>query len=292
MFAKAYKLASCFTQAVIVGIRYFDKSVESALGAFVVVNSEGWIISVAHLWNTHFSSQEHVKQINDYNLKLEKIKQDQKLTAKQRSKKIAKLKPNPKWITEYAFLWSRAGVQLKDAKIFPDVDLAIGRLDPFDPKEVTNYPVFKNPINLSVGTSLCKLGYPFLKVDVTFNEEKNAFDLARGREMLALFPIDGIYTRDVIFGKTQNARYDIRFLETSTPGLRGQSGGPVFDVQGTVWAIQSRTKHFQLGFNPKIKKNGKEVEEHQFLNAGLGVHPELIVAVLKDNGVRFNLSDY
>jgi len=41
---------------------------------------------------------------------------------------------------------------------------------------------------------------------------------------------------------------------------------------------------------PTPKDN--ELEEHQFLNVGWGVHPELIVAFLKDNGAKFNLSEY
>jgi len=120
------------------------------------------------------------------------------------------------------------------------------------------------------------------------------FKLARGTLPLPLFPIEGIYTRNVITGKSKDGKYQIKFLETSSPGLRGQSGGPIFDVKGTVWAVQSRTASFPLGFSPKIKQKGKgkEVEEHQFLNVGWGVHPELIVVFLKDNGVKFNLSDY
>ena len=39
-------------------------------------------------------------------------------------------------------------------------------------------------------------------------------------------------------------------------------------------------------------KNGKEIEENQFLNVGWGVHIELIVAFLRDNDVKFHLSDY
>lgn len=38
------------------------------------------------------------------------------------------------------------------------------------------------------------------------------------------------------------------FIETSTPRLRGQSGGPIFDVNGAIWAIQSQTHHLKLGF--------------------------------------------
>lgn len=53
-----------------------------------------------------------------------------------------------------------------------------------------------------------------------------------------------------------------------------------------------RSQHYPLGFCPKIIKDGNEIEENQFLNVGLGVHPELINVFLKDNGVAFNLSTY
>jgi hypothetical protein len=60
------------------------------------------------------------------------------------------------------------------------------------------------------------------------------------------------------------------FLETSSPGLGGQSGGPIFDEHGTIWAIQSRTIHLELGFSPSVTTNGRTTVEHQFLNLGLG----------------------
>ena len=53
MFAKAYKLASCFTQPIIISTRFFDKTVECGCGAFIVLNDEGWIITVAHLWESN-----------------------------------------------------------------------------------------------------------------------------------------------------------------------------------------------------------------------------------------------
>jgi len=171
--------------------------------------------------------------------------------------------------------------------------LVIGRLEPFNQKIISTYPVLKDPaLNLNIGTSLCKLGYPFHDIKASFNDTKNTFELAPGSVPLPLFPIEGIYTRNIIAGKSKNGKYDIKFLETSTPGLRGQSGGPIFDSNGVVWALQSRTNHFPLGFSPKIRKNGKEVEENQFLNVGWGIHPELIVAFLSDNGIKFRLSDY
>ncbi len=292
MFTNAYKLASSFTQPIIISTRFFDKTVGCACGAFVVINDEGWIITVAHLWDTFSAFKQHSKEIADYKRELHDIQQDQKLDAKQKRKRIDRLRVNPKWITNHSFWWGRDGVQLKDIKSLLDGDLVIGRLEPFDPKTIENYPVFKDPATLSIGTSLCKLGYPFHKIEATFNEANNAFELAPGALPLPRFPIEGIYTRNVTAGKSKDGKYDIKFLETSSPGLRGQSGGPIFDVKGTVWALQSRTVHFPLGFSPEIENNGRKVEEHQFLNVGVGGHPELIVAFLKDNNIRFNLSEY
>lgn len=292
MFANAYKLASCFTRPVISSTRFFDKTVECGCGAFIVINDEGWIITVAHLWNSYSAFQQHGKEISDYGRQLETIQQDQKLNTKRKHKKISRLKTNSKWVTNHSFWWGGDGVQLDDVKTLPEGDLVIGRLDPFDPKTIMTYPVFKNPTNLSIGTSLCKLGYPFHNIEATFNEADNTFDLVSGTLPLPRFPIEGIYTRNVMAGKSKDGEYDIKFLETSSPGLRGQSGGPIFDAKGTIWAVQSRTHHFPLGFSPKIEKNGQEVEENQFLNVGWGVHSELIVAFFKDNGIEFNLSNY
>ena len=293
MFADAYKIASSFTQPVVISTRCFDKTVECGCGAFIVLNDEGWIITVAHFWESYFAFQHHTKEIADYHAQFQVIQHDQKIDAKQKRKRIGRLKTNPKWITNHSFWWGRDGLQLKDIKFLREGDMAIGRLEPFDPKSILNYPILKDPTtNLNIGTSLCKLGFPFHEIKASFDEAKNAFELAPGSVPLPFFPIEGIYTRNVIAGRSQDGKYEIKFMETSSPGLRGQSGGPIFDSKGTIWAIQSRTSHFPLGFSPKVKKDGKEVEENQFLNVGWGIHPELIAALLKDNGINSRLSNY
>jgi hypothetical protein len=293
MFANAYKLAKEFTRPVIISTRFFNKTVECSCGAFIIINNEGWIITVAHLFETDSIFQQHVKEISNYKSELQAIQQNQRLNTKQKNKRTKQLKTNPKWITNCSYWWGCDGVQLKDIKPFPEGDLVCGRLEPFDPSTISIYLVLKDPTsNINKGTSLCKLGFPFHEIKASFDETKNTFELAPGSVPPPLFPIEGIYTRDISAGRTKDGKYEIKFLETSTPGLRGQSGGPIFDINGTVWALQSRTHHFQLGFSPRVKKDGKEVEENQFLNVGWGVHPELIVAFLKDNGVKFRLSDY
>jgi hypothetical protein len=293
MFAKAYALARCFTNPVIISMRFYDRSVECTGGAFVVLNDEGWIITAAHIWESFLAFQKHTRELKAYKQQLEAIEQDQRLTTKQRNKKLRQIKPNSRWITNHSFWWGWDGVTIKDVKALPPGDILIGRLEPFDQTMVRTYPIIKDPSKgLNIGTSLCKLGYPFHRLEASFDETKDMFVLAPGVVPLPLFPIEGIYTRNAISGRSKDKKYEIKFLETSSPGLRGQSGGPIFDTNGTVWAIQSRTHHFPLGFSPRVKKNGKEVEENQFLSVGLGVHPELIVAFLKDSGISFKLSEY
>ena len=291
MFANAYELASNFTYPIIISNRFFDNSVKCGCGAYIVINDDGWIITVAHLLNSHFEFIKHKDLMSNYEKQVQIIQQNQKLNSKQKLKKVKQLKTNPKWIINHSFWWGD-GVKLKDIKPLPEGDLLVGRLDPFDPKMIKSYPFFKDPTNLKIGTSLCKLGFPFYEIKATFKEDTGTFKLASDALPLPLFPIEGIYTRNLITGKSKNGKYDLKFLETSSPGLRGQSGGPIFDVRGTIWAIQSKTIHFELGFSPKVEKKGREIEENQFLNVGIGVHPSLIVEFLRDNSINFNISDY
>lgn len=232
-------------------------------------------------------------EIAEHQKQRQLIEQDRTLTPELRRKKINRLNVNPKWITDLSYWWSQDHLKIRDAKSILDIDLAVARLEPFEPKWVPEYPVFKDPTSgMNPGTSLCKLGYPFHKIGASFNEANGNFTLAKGSVPLPRFPIEGIYTRNVVLGQTNDRKYYKKFLETSTPGLRGQSGGAIFDANGTIWALQSRTSHFALGFNPKITRKNKEIEEHQFLNTGLGVHCEVITAFLKDNSIKFTMSDY
>lgn len=292
MFSKAYELASNFTSPVIISLRFLDKSIQCGCGAFIILNEEGWIMTVAHVMQSYFILQKHQREIAKYHNQVQTIQQDQQLSIQQKTIEIARLKTNPKWITNNSFWWSDDKAVIKDVKALPEADFVVGRLEPFDSKLVKNYPVLKNPSKLGKGTSLCKLGFPFHDIQATFDEATNTFKLAPGALPIPRFPLEGIYTRDAHIGKSKDGKYEIKLLETSSPGLRGQSGGPIFDIEGTIWSVQSKTDHLPLGFSPKIVKEGKEVEEHQFLNVGLGIHPELMISFLKDNDIKFTMSKY
>lgn len=287
MFANACEKASSFTRPVIVSQRFFDGGVECGCGAFVVLNNEGWIVTVEHLWRSFLASLSHRSAIDSYNLERKKIDDDQHLDARKKHKRFSRLTRNDKWITNHSFWWGKDGVNLQDIRSLPEADLVVARLIPFDASAIQHYPKIKDPNSMRSGTSLCKLGYPFHEIRASYDESNNAFQLEPGSLPLPRFPIEGIHTRNILSGKSKDGRFNIKFLETSSPGLRGQSGGPIFDSNGSIWAIQSRTNHLPLGFSPKIKKDGKEVVEHQFLNVGVGIHAELLLAFLSEHKIAF-----
>ena len=290
MFSNAYDIACHYTSPVVISSKTIGNTVQCGGGAFVFLNREGWIVTVAHIFNTRHKLINDLTFLKNYNQEIKSIEDNQKLNPHTKRKKIASLKKDPNWFVTDSYWWGKDGVSLDDVKIFPEIDLAIGRLNPFNPDLIKNYPKIKNPCDLKPGTSLCKLGFPFHQINATYDEQTKSFQLAKNALPMPVFPIDGILTRFIYAGKTKDGKYDVKFIETSSPGLMGQSGGPIFDVNATIWGIQSHTNSMPLGFTPKVSKNGKEIEENQFINVGCGVHSEVLVNILTDNDIKFELS--
>jgi hypothetical protein len=292
MFADACKLATRYTYPVINARRYYDHTTECGCAAFVVLNERGWIATAAHLLAADDALQRSSREISAYQGKILDIRQDPRFTEQEKRRKISRLKTNPKWITNVTFWWGLDGMRLREVRLLPEADLAVGRLEPFDPEKFRPFPVVKDPACLDVGTPLCKLGYPFQRVKAAYDETGGEFRLTMGPLPLAGFPMEGIYTRTLSAGKSSDGRYEIKFLETSSPGLMGQSGGPLFDSRGTLWGVQSRTDMHSFRVCAKTPGKGRTDDEFLSLNLGVAIHPELLVCYLKDNGIPFHLSDY
>ncbi len=288
MFSKAYEIASTYTQPVLVSSRLFNGEIKNNLGSFVIINDEGWVITVAHILDSLITFNQNNKEVQEYTAKLTQIEKDSNLNKKEKFKKIQKLNSNPAWVVNSSHWWGHDSHRIKNFHILKENDIAIGKIENYNPAFCNNYPIFKNPKDLKYGTSLCKLGYPFYDVKSTFNEQTNSFTFDSSIFPIPRFPIDGIFTRNIVAGKSLNNKFDIKYIETSTPGLRGQSGGPIFDTDGNIWAIQSQTRHLPLGFSPKVKKGNKEIEENQFLNVGWGAHVETILNFLDFHSIKYN----
>lgn len=292
MFANACKLATGYTYPVITGRRYFDGTSECGCAAFVVLNEQGWIATAAHLLAAESDLQRSCREISEYEGKIRRIQQEPGLSDDARHRKIRRLPTNPKWVTRARLWWGHDETRLREVRLLPEADLAVGRLEPFDPGAFRPFPVVKDPACLDIGTPLCKLGYPFQKVDGCLDESGGAFRLATGPHPIAGFPTEGIYTRTLSAGKSADGRYEIKFLETSSPGLVGQSGGPLFDSRGTLWGVQSRTDMHSFRVRTRTPGKDRTHDEVFSLSLGVAIHPELLVNYLADNGIPFRMSDY
>ena len=292
MFANACKLAIGYTYPVIFARRHFDRSVSCGCAAFVVLNEQGWIATAAHLLAADDDLQRSCREVSAYNRKILDIEQEPRLTDEEKRKRISRVKTDPKWVTNVSFWWGREGIQLREVRLLPEADLAVGRLEPFDATRFRPFPVVKDPACLEVGTPLCKLGYPFQRAKASYEESCGAFRLSPGSLPLAGFPMEGIYTRTLSAGRSSDGRYEIKFLETSSPGLTGQSGGPLFDSQGTLWGVQSRTDMHSFRIHTRTPGRKRTAEEVLSLNLGVAIHPELLVRYLTDYGIGFRKSDY
>jgi S1-C subfamily serine protease len=143
-----------------------------------------------------------------------------------------------------------------DFQIDPEADVAIARLENADLSGMSVFPVFQNPSSdPRPGTSLCRLGFPFVQVTAAFDDVTGRFTLQNFAPP-PMFPNDGIHTRIMIAPDPAKNR-SVKFIETSTPGFMGQSGGPLFDVEGQVWGIQYKTSFLELGFSPKKQGRGQ-----------------------------------
>ncbi len=290
MFKTGYKIAKNFTYPLVVAIQFHDGTIEAGLGAFIVLNDDGWLVTAAHNLGAAIAFQQHQNEIKIYNEKVEKINKDKKIKNHERQVLQKAIKPNPKWVTNFSIMLSGQTIPVLEHFIYGEHDIAFIRVDRNTLAEQKVFPKIINPDNIQYGTSLCKLGYPFIEVKATFNETTKLFELPKNLLPVALFPIEGIYTRDILSGKTKDQSMDIMFLETSSPGLKGQSGGPIFDTEGNIYAIQSQNVTLPLGFKGMVEINKKIIEENQFLNLGIGVHPKTIVKLLNKHNIKFDVA--
>ena len=281
MFADACQKVAEFTRPVVVSTRLQDGTVKTECGTFIVINRDGGAIPAGHRLDSL------VKFQTDQN----KLKEIASLNESRRSLPGApgmEVKPDPTYITNHSFWWGWDGVRMNKIFVNRQIDIAVGKLEPFDPSWVREYPVMKDPDHLRPGTSICRMGYSFLGIKSNFDEKTRNFTIPKIDARSVVFPNEGMHTRTINNGRTNDGKFDRLYVETSTPGLKGQSGGPIFDREGRIYAMQVFTAHLPLGFHPTAQYDGNAVVENQFLNVGNGVHVRTIRQVLDDRGVPYD----
>ena len=287
MFAKACERVYKFTRPLITSMRTVDGTVSSSCGTFIIINPEGWILTAGHLFDSFVKYQQDMK----------KIKEVEEINARKASMAVPgamtlpdTIQLDPKWITNHSFWWGGDGLRITSVYVNREIDIALAKLDGFRPDMVQEYPIFRDPDTMRPGTSICRTGFPFANIATDFDEGSKSFRIRNGVLPLPFFPNDGIHTRNVLKqNKSREGNYDMLYVETSTPGLKGQSGGPIFDTNGHIYAMQVQTNHIPLGFHPISEYDGKSIVENQFLNVGIGVHGKLLQQIMRDHHISFKV---
>jgi hypothetical protein len=293
MFVKAIEEIQKYTRPVHTIVRHYHNNfIQPGAASLFFVNEMSVAITCKHVLEQLLA--EHSINVHYANFKAEKKLLGVKLDGKYK-KQLKDLE------TKYNYTSTEAVAQLKnflmsctDSPTFdyiphPTLDLAILKFKNVTQNHYTSYATFlKDTTPLKQGKLLCRFGFPFAEFTNfeydSMNDEINFTNT--GNANSPSFPIDGIITRHV--GEAGK----IVGLEISTPGLRGQSGGPLFDTNGIVCGMQSHTVQYHMGFDEQkieITSKGKRIHtiNHSFLNVGRCIHVEAIKDFLKLNDVKY-----
>jgi hypothetical protein len=291
MFIKAIEEVNKFTRPMHTITRNYAGLISPGTSTLFFVNEEGVAISCKHVLNLIIQADQINNKFNLFKTDLAKLPEDNKYR-----KNKTGLELKYKYKKETAVQVKNNFVNCFDTisgmtyHVHPTLDLAIIIFQGFNSMQYSSYATFVSDLNkIKQGKYLCRLGYPFPEFN-NFKHNQITDDIEwtdTGTQSSPSFPIDGIITRFVGDGNGQ-----IIAIELSTPGLRGQSGGPLFDTDGLVYGMQYETSHLHLGFDLKDKEvisDGKKIKvsNSPFIHVGHCIHVDKIKEFLTQNNVKF-----
>lgn len=295
MFIKAIEEISKFTRPIHSIARYYGNDIVTPWAATLFfVNNEGIAITCKHVAENLINQDILNNQYQAF--KKEKEALGRKIDGKYKKGLFA-------LEAKYNFKNQETVIQIQnrvmdsfdtingfDYITHPTVDLAILKFKGFKNSIYSSHATFINDTDkIKQGKSLCRLGYPFAEFN-NFQYQADTDDIEftnEGNLGTPTFPLDGIITRNLL-GPDNN----IWGIELSTPGLKGQSGGPLFDSEGKVYGMQSATTHFHLGFDitgKEIFSEGKKIKlnAQPLLHVGYCIHVNVIKDFLRLHNVNF-----
>ena len=179
MFVHAFRLASAFTRPVVISTRTARGDCRGVVAACTVVNRDGWMLTAAHVLNLLRHFEDEAGRFRAYRAEVRALEQATASFDKARKRELRHIDlPPPDSARDCSAWWGTDGAVLRDAHLMPASDLALGRLEPFDPAGVAHYPAFKAPdADYAPGRSLCRLGFSFHEIAPAWDEARGAFVL-------------------------------------------------------------------------------------------------------------------
>ena len=295
MFVDAIEEVDRFTRPVHFISRYYTGSdIVPGTATLFFVNRDGFAVTCRHVARQILIANSIYENYIKFSGELRRFERDPGLETQRRLLE-EKYKINSETPVRILFNFINCVSAYKSLTIHlhPSQDLAIIHFRDFDAAQYQGHAHFlKDTRMVRQGKYLCRLGYPFPEfTNYRYNKVNNDIEwLQTGRINTPSFPIDGIVTRHI------GENNEITGIEMSTPGLRGQSGGPLFDTNGVIYGMQSSTRHLHLGFdqiNREVITDGhrKRVSNYPFLNVGQCVHADVIKQFLREKNVLFYETD-
>lgn len=291
MFSNAINIVGNFTRPILtISREYKSQSVVPGAATIFFVNDEGCAITCKHVADIILAADKVNAQYNSFKQERSTIPNDA-----HRKSKLKKLEE------KYGY-HSGISVEIKnnfcdcvdslsaiDCILHPIYDLAIIKFRGFQKTQYSGHAVFaKDGDSVHPGDYLCRLGYPFPEyTGYLYDMSKDCIDWEpNGNLATPRFPIEGMLTRHI-----SGQKGEVMGFELSTPGLCGQSGGPLFNADGVVYGMQSKTRHLHLGFdmtNETMLIQGKRqvINNQPFLHVGECVHVDIIKSFLTENSIR------
>lgn len=291
MFIDAIEEVGKFTRPVHTIVRtYGSKYIIPGSATLFFVNEEGYAITCKHVVEMLAASDHINNAYHNFKEERSRISNDGKF-----KQGVKGLEMKYKYHPDATIQMKNTFVDCVDSMsgftwhVHPTLDLAILKFNDFKTLHYGGYATFvKDTSTIKQGKFLCRLGFPFPEfTNFSYNTETDDMEwTSNGVVHSPRFPIEGMITR---FLAENEGLYGI---EMSTPGLRGQSGGPLFDAEGKIHGMQFSTKHLHLGFDMIDKEimlptGMKKVNDYSFLHLGQCIHADAIKNFLKLHNVKY-----
>ncbi|TFV92189.1 serine protease [Algoriphagus kandeliae] len=288
MFVKAIQEVAGYTRAIHSISRNFGgKSIQRGSATLFFVNEEGWALTCRHVAQWIMQADAINKNYRAF------LDQSPGLSGKQQNILAKSLNLSQDKACEMRITFVDCVDEIKNIRfvLHPNYDLALIKFEGFHKHHFQGRAKFlKDDQSAQPGAMLCRLGFPFPEFsNFKYNPEKNLLEwTSQGAARSPRFPIEGMLTR--FLGDPNGKIYGI---EMSTPGLRGQSGGPLFDTEGRIIGMQSRTKHLHLGFDIEDKEiivhgKSKKINDYAFIHLGECIHVKVIKEFLNQHQISFD----